>query len=77
MKVYTSSQARQKLAELLDLARAEDVVIQRRGGETFVLRYEPGNASPLDIPALKTKARTKDILSVVKEGREWPRRRGA
>lgn len=77
MKVYTYSEARQKLAQLLDLARAEDVVIQRRGGETFVLRYGPGNASPLDIPGLKTKAKTKDILSAVKDGRAWPRKKRA
>jgi prevent-host-death family protein len=37
MRVYTFSEARQKLAEVLDLATKEDVMIKRRGGETFVL----------------------------------------
>lgn len=74
MKVYTYSEARQRLTEVLDLARTEDVAIRRRGGETFVLRYERATRSPLDIPGIKTKASMKDILDAISEVRDGPRR---
>lgn len=35
MKIYTYSQARQHLSEVLDTARREEVLIRRRGRETF------------------------------------------
>lgn len=73
MKVYTYSEARQRLAELLDQARDEDVVIERRGGERFVLRYSAPAGSPLDIPGVRTRATTTDILTAVCESRRWPR----
>lgn len=39
MKVYTYSQARQKLAKLLDDASGEgQVQIKRRDGQTFVIK---------------------------------------
>lgn len=74
MKVYTFSEARAKLAEVLDKARSEDILIKRRGGETFVLRRQRPKKSPLDIPGIKTKATTADIIEAVRAGREWPRR---
>lgn len=74
MRVYTYSEARQRLSELLDLARTEDVLIKRRGGETFVLRYQRDARSPLDVPGIETNATTEDILDVIRESREWPRR---
>lgn len=37
MRVFTYSEARQRLAELLDLARSEDVQIRRRDGSVFVV----------------------------------------
>jgi len=35
MKVYTYSEARKRFAEVLNIARKEEVIIKRRGGETF------------------------------------------
>ncbi|MFC1535127.1 type II toxin-antitoxin system Phd/YefM family antitoxin [Thermodesulfobacteriota bacterium] len=35
MKVYTYSEARQKLSKVLDTARSEEVIIKRRGGGNF------------------------------------------
>lgn len=35
MKVFTYSEARQKLSTVLDLARSEEVVIKRRGGSVY------------------------------------------
>lgn len=74
MRVYTYSEARQRLSELLDLARTEDVLIKRRGGETFVLRYRREARSPLDVPGIESSATTEDILDAIRESREWPRR---
>jgi len=37
MKVYTYSEARQHLSKVLEIARKEEVIIKRRGGETFSL----------------------------------------
>ena len=70
MKVYTYSEARQRLADVLNIARSEEVVIKRRGGETFSIIFKKSKKSPFDIPGIKTKATTKDILAAVRESRE-------
>ncbi|MCC6698990.1 MAG: type II toxin-antitoxin system Phd/YefM family antitoxin [Candidatus Hydrogenedentes bacterium] len=69
MKVYTYSQARQRLAEVLDIARKEEVVITRRGGDAFAVTYRRLPASPFDVPGIKTNATTRDILKAVKDSR--------
>lgn len=70
MKVYTYSEARQRLASVLNIAKTEEVVIKRRGGETFSIIYRKSTKSPFDVPGIKTKATTNDILDAVKESRE-------
>ncbi|MFH0725434.1 MAG: type II toxin-antitoxin system prevent-host-death family antitoxin [Pseudomonadota bacterium] len=70
MKVYTYSEARQRLADVLNIARSEEVVIKRRGGETFSIIFKKSKKSPFDVPGIQTKATTKDILAAVKESRE-------
>jgi len=70
MKVYTYSEARQRLADVLNIARTEEVVIKRRGGETFSIIYRKDKKSPFDVPGIQTKATTKDILEAVRESRE-------
>jgi len=46
MKVYTYSEARQRLASLLDEARSQgSVLIRRRDGQEFLLR--PAEGDPL------------------------------
>jgi antitoxin (DNA-binding transcriptional repressor) of toxin-antitoxin stability system len=70
MKVFTYSEARQRLAELLDLARSEDVEIRRRDGSVFVLSARTReNRSPLDIPGIQSRATTDDIIEAVRESR--------
>ena len=69
MKVYTSSEARQKLSKVLDIARTEQVIIKRRGGETFTVVYKKPSKSPFDVPGIKTKATTKNIVDAVRESR--------
>lgn len=70
MKVYTYSEARQRFAEILNIAREEDVIIQRRGGEVFTIAFKKVSRSPFAIPGIKTKATTKDILQAIKDSRE-------
>jgi prevent-host-death family protein len=70
MKVYTYSEARQRLAEVLNIARNEEVIIKRRGGETFSIIFRKSKRSPFDVPGIQTKAATKDILVAVRESRE-------
>ena len=70
MKVYTYSEARQHFADVLNIARNEEVVIKRRGGETFSIIFRKSKKSPFDVPGIQTKATTKDILEAVRESRE-------
>jgi hypothetical protein len=72
VKSYTYSEARQKLAALLEQARKEGAVrIQRRDGQSFVLRPEPRKSSPLDVPGVTpSHAITREeILQSIQEGR--------
>ena len=69
MKVYTYSEARQKLSMLLDIARSEEIIIKRRCGESFRLIANKPNRSPFDVPGIRTKATTQDILDAVQESR--------
>ena len=70
MKVYTYSEARQRFAEILNIAREEEVVIQRRGGETFTIAFKKASRSPFAIHGIKTKASTEDILQAIRDSRE-------
>jgi len=70
MKEFTYSEARQRLAALLDRARRDGAVrIRRRDGQVFVLRPETATASPLNVPGLKLALTRDDIVSLVHEGR--------
>lgn len=70
MKVYTYSEARQRLSDVLNIARTEEVIIKRRGGEIFSIIFRKNKKSPFDVPGIESKATTKDILDAVKESRE-------
>ena len=76
MKVYTFSEARQKLAEVLDLARTEQVLIKRRGGETFVLSLRKSGGAPFDVPGVdRGRVTTRDIVGAVKHSGAQPWRK--
>jgi hypothetical protein len=70
MKVYTFSEARQHFADVLNVAREEDVIIKRRKGESYKIVYHKVSKSPFDIPGIKTKATTKDILRAIEDSRK-------
>lgn len=72
MKVYTFSQARQNLAEVLNRAKVEKVTIRRHGGEAFTIVPECRVGSPLDVPGVKSRVSTSDILAAVRESRARP-----
>ena len=69
MKVFSYSGARRRLSEILDIARDEKVIIKRRRGESFSVVYKSPTESPFDIPGIKTKATTQDILDAIRESR--------
>lgn len=69
MKVYSFTQARQKLAEVLAEARDADVVIKRRNGEAFIVRRQPAMRSPLDGPGIATRVTTKNNVDAVRKSR--------
>ena len=69
MKVYTYSEARQHLADVLNTARREEVIIRRKGGDTFSLSLKKTRRSPFDVPGLKTRVKTRDILLAIREVR--------
>lgn len=70
MKVYTYSEARQKLARLLEEARrAGSVRIRRKDGQVFVLLPEKPEESPLDVKGVSLGLTRDEIVSFVREGR--------
>ena len=72
MNVYTYTEARQKLAAVLDKAYEEGAVrIKRRNGQTFVLRPEPREESPFDgVNSVDSSLSEADIVDLVRESRE-------
>ena len=71
MQVYTYSEARQKLAFVLEQAEnTGKVLIRRKDGRTFALVPERNLASPLDVPSIKAKITTQEIVDAIREGRE-------
>ena len=70
MKVFTYSEARQNLSNILVLAQSEEVEIRRRDGAVFSLKAKKRKSkSPFDVPGIKTKATTQDILNAVRDSR--------
>ena len=70
MTVYTCSEARQKLASLLEQAVKEgEVRIESNDGQTFVIRPEPTVESPLDVEGVSLGITTAEIVQFIHEGR--------
>lgn len=76
MRVYTYSEARQKLASVLDRAQSTGkVLIRRKDGSAFALTPEQTSRSPLDVPSIRAKVSTEELVEIVKKGRRKTRRR--
>ncbi len=71
MKIYMYSQAREKLADILEESKKEEVVIRRRKGDMFsIVPKTPSRRSPFDVPSLGKKITRKEILEAIRESRE-------
>jgi antitoxin (DNA-binding transcriptional repressor) of toxin-antitoxin stability system len=71
MKVYTYSEARQRLARVLDEARAGgEIRIKRRDGSEFAVRPVTPGRSPLDVPGVDAGLEKAEILAAIRESRE-------
>jgi antitoxin Phd len=71
MNVYTYTEARQKLASLLDQAvREGEVRIKRKDGQVFVVKLQPSTKSPLEVEGINLGISSQEILSFIAEGRK-------
>lgn len=71
MTVYTFSEARQKLAALLERARKEGGVrVKRRDGQVFVIRPERPKRSPLDVDGVHVDISAREIVGIVRHIRQ-------
>jgi PAS domain-containing protein len=70
MVVYTYSEARQRLASLLEKAMEEgEVRIRRKDGRVFVIKPAPETGSPLDVEGIDLEITTAEIVEFIKESR--------
>jgi hypothetical protein len=70
MQVYTYSEARQKLSTVLDNAEISGkVLIRRKDGRTFSLSPERTEKSPLDVPSIRARITTDELVFLVKKER--------
>ena len=70
MKEYTFSEARQRLASLLDRAQKEGAVrIRKRDGRKFILQPETESKSPLNVPGLNLYIERDEIIEVIRSSR--------
>lgn len=71
MNTYTYSEARQKLASLLDKAKKEGkVIIKRKDGALFELKSITDKKSPLDVKGVNAKLKREEIIDILREVRE-------
>lgn len=68
--VYTYSEARQRLATLLEQAiRDGEVRVKRQDGRIFVIRPVPRSKSPLDVEGVDMDLVAEEIVAFIHEGR--------
>jgi hypothetical protein len=73
MRIYTCSRARQKLAEILEESKNEEVVIRRRKGDmSSIVPKSLRRRSLLDVPGLRKGISRKEIPEAIRESREGP-----
>jgi len=71
VQIYTYSEARQKLAIVLEQAEnTGKVLIRRKDGRTFALIPEKISSSPLNVPSIKANITSEEIVDIIREGRE-------
>lgn len=71
MRAYSYTEVRQNLASVLDEASKIGVVqINRRDGQSFLLKPISNKDSPLDIKGIDVDISTEEIIDVIRAGRE-------
>ena len=72
MKIYTYSEAREKLANILEESKTEEVVIRRRKGDVYAIvpQLSRPRRSPFDIPGLSKDITKQEIVEAIRESRE-------
>jgi len=69
--VFTYSEARQKLATVLEQSKTEgEVRIKRKDGQEFVIKPAEKPESPLDIEGIDLEMSAREIVGFVREMRE-------
>lgn len=70
MITYTYTEARQKLASLLEqAAKYGEVRIKRRDGQVFIIKPQKREGSPLAVDGVDVNLTRKEILQSIDEGR--------
>ena len=70
MKEYTFSEARQRLASLLERAQKEGTVrIRKRDGRKFILQPERQTKSPLSVPSINLDMGREEIVEIIRSSR--------
>lgn len=72
MKVYTYSEARDKLASILEEAKSEEIIIRRRKGDMYAIvpKFARPRRSPFDVPGLRKGVTKQKIIEAIRESRE-------
>jgi hypothetical protein len=72
MKIYTYSEAREKLSSILEESKTQEVVIKRRKGDMYTIVPKPTRPrrSPFDVPGLNKSISRQAILEAISELRE-------
>lgn len=72
MKVYTYSEAREKLSSILEESKTEEVVIRRRKGDMYAIVPQPARPrrSPFDVSGLNKNITRQEILEAISESRK-------
>lgn len=70
MKTYTYTEARQKLASLLEeAAQYGEVWIKRRDGQMFIIKPQKRQGSPLDVKGVRLNLSRAERVQSIEEGR--------
>ncbi|MBI5674968.1 MAG: type II toxin-antitoxin system Phd/YefM family antitoxin [Nitrospirae bacterium] len=71
MKTYTYSQARERLADILEESKKEEIIIRRRKGDIFsIVPKAPLRRSPFDVSGLNKNISRKEIMAAIHESRK-------
>lgn len=71
MKQYNFTEARKNFASVLETAKQEGIIcIYKRNGEAYYLTPAKNQKSPLDVGGIDLCLSNREIISIVREGRE-------